>query len=157
MTKTEPITDKFDDAQHFWMEQLAPANRMEKRLTCLIARQDYLMWASMQHAVELNQDATFMKCLRAHRELSATLDSLVHALSTLQRQRLALEPTPPPTDGTKAKVIPFPERSAAAKVGRPKKVQLDPEPVPQVAPFTNRYQYIKNRAAHPSLDLKFVA
>ncbi len=157
MTKTERIANKFQKAEHFWVEQLAPANKMERRLTYLIAQQDYLMWASMKQAVAVNQDAAFLKCMRAYRELSATLDSLVHTLSTLQRQRLDLEPTPPPTDRTKAKVIPFPERLAAGKMGRPKKIQLDPEPAPHPVRFSNRYRYTEERAARPSLDLKFVA
>src|SRR5450755_2993878 len=110
METTEPVSGQYENAQNFWLEQLAPANKMEKRLALLIAKQDYLMWASMQRALELNQEPMFSKYIRIHRELAATLDSLVHTLSTLQRQRLALEPMPPPRADAKANVIQFPKR-----------------------------------------------
>jgi hypothetical protein len=107
------------------------------------------MCISMKNAIELNDDKESAKHLRVQRDLGATLDSLIHALSTLQRQRLALEPPPPPA--TKAKVIPI------SKGARPKKVELEPEPVPNVQPFTSGQGRTKERGASPSLDFKIAA
>jgi hypothetical protein len=132
-----------------WTEGLAPANGMERRLVRSIARQDFMMCISMKNAIELNDDKESAKHLRVQRDLGATLDSLIHALSTLQRQRLALEPPPPPA--TKAKVIPI------SKGARPKKVELEPEPVPNVQPFTSGQGRTKERGASPSLDFKIAA
>ena len=136
-----------------WTESLAPANGAERRLARSIARQDFLMCVTMKNAVDFNGEPDSGRYLRVQRDLGATLDSLVHALSTLQRQRLALDPPPPPS--TKAKVIPISKRPSGA--GRPKKIQLEPESVPNIEPFTDRHRRDKERGSTPSLDLNIAA
>ena len=157
MVYKEVIFDKesFDKGEELaircWTESLAPANGAERRLARSIARQDFLMCVTMKNAIDFNGEPDSGRYLRVQRDLGATLDSLVHALSTLQRQRLSLDPPPPPS--TKAKVVPISKRPSAAGAGRPKKVQLDPEPVPNIEPFTSRSRFEKERGSRPSLDL----
>ncbi len=129
-----------------WMEGLLPANGMERRLVRSIARQDFLMCVLMKDAIEFNDDKESTKNLRLQRDLGATLDSLVHAISTLQRQRLALEPPPPPV--TKAKVVPISKPSA----GRPKKVESDPDTAVPIDRYKRREPGLRN-----SLDLKLAS
>lgn len=140
-----------EESINFWIGALSPANDAETCLTKAIARQDHLIYALLQRAVDCNREPMFSKCMRSLRDMSATLESLVHALSTLQRQRFALEPPPPPVMST-AKVIPFPRVSA---IGRPRKIEVEPEPVPALSPFVKRLpQRVRGIR---SLELKIAA
>lgn len=125
MFSKQDFDNGMERAIQCWMEGLLPANGMERRLVRSIARQDFLMCVLMKDAIEFNDDTESTINLRLQRDLGATLDSLVHAISTLQRQRLALEPLPqPPPMKAKAKVVPISRFTSA----RPKKVEPDPEP-----------------------------
>ena len=138
-----------------WTENLAPANAVERRLVRSIARQDFLMCVAMKNAIETNEQPESAKYLRVQRDLGATLDSLIHALSTLQRQRLALEP--PPAPAVKAKVVRFPKNRFEATIGRPGKLQLEPDAVPDITPFTRYSRFNLDRGERPSIDFKKAA
>ena len=150
--------ETLEDSISFWTAALSPANDAETHLTKAIARQDYLIYAQLLRALTAKQEPVFSRCMRSQRDMASTLESLVHALSTLQRQRLALEPPPPLKTNAKAKakakgrkLIPFP----VSALGRPRKIEVEPEPVPALSPFTAR-RLQRVRGDH-SLDLKVAA
>ena len=154
-------TQTFEDAIQFWTEALNPATKVEKRMTTSIARQDFLIHTLLERASQDSDELMFAKWMRVHRDLTATLDSLIHAFTTLQKRRLSLERPPPssPKAKAKAKVIPFPNRPSLEAIGRPQRVQLEAQPVPALEPFTatSRHRRSGERAPVRSIDLKVAA
>ena len=134
-------TEEFTEVIQYWTEALAPATTVEEHLTTAIARQDFLMYALLKRAMQQNKEPAFSKWMRTHRDLAATLGSLVQTVDTLQRKRRESEPPPPPA------------KPSIASVGRPRKLQLVPEAVPSLEPFTRS----RKRFGDPSLDLKIAA
>lgn len=157
MNSKEQFESCMEDAMKYWTEALAPSNPAERRLIRSIARQDFLMFATVRRAIEANDEPMVARCMRIQRDLAATLDSLVHALSTLQRQRLSLDPPPPvAAKKSRAKVIAFPKSPSIASVGRPAKVELEEEPTPARENFGPARRR-KQRGADPTLDFKIAA
>jgi len=140
-------TEEFAEVIHYWNEVLAPATPVEEHLATAIARQDFLMYALLKRAAQENKEPEFSKWMRTHRDLAVTLESLMRTLDMLQRKRL--DTPPPPRAG--GKLLPFRRKPTLASVGRPRKIQAEPEPV--ICTRNVRRQHGED----PLLDLKIAA
>ena len=152
---TKKKTEAIDDARVFWAQALAPASGVEMRLANSIARHDFMMFATMEKAMEAEDASSFERYVRIQRDLAITMDSLINSLSLVRKQRLETESQPPPPPAKDAKVIPFPKPSHK-DMGSPPKISLDMDPQPGLQPFAagGRERSKKERGERSSLELK---
>jgi hypothetical protein len=154
--------ERFEEAKRIWSETLKPETPAEQRLVSFIACQDRLLARTFMSATETDSPQKAVQQGRCAKELAASIESMIAAVTVLQQRRMdAGSPTPPPpSPATRAaKVLTMPKRAAAvARPGRQPASQLDPEAVPSLRPFGSaRTADPKEPSVRTSLDLRRVA
>ena len=152
-------TEHYEELLKAWTESLRPDGLFEEHMVRYIAQLDHLISLSIVYGLGSGDPKVLNREMRNQRTKMQMITSAIRSLKLVQKDRRARQTPPPPKAPAKAKgkLIPFPKTPSVSAIGRPAKIQLEPEPVPNFEPFIDRRRRNNERGSTPSLDLRIAA